>query len=445
MKNSAGPLPPFADLLLDSVFLVDSGGNVVYVNAACERMLGYTQEELIGRELFSLITPEDRAKPQAESWHVMSGQPRTGFENRYVHKNGHLVHLMWSVSWSEPEQLRIGVARDITELKRAQQMQAATYAISEAAHDATDLAALFHEIHRIIADLVSAAGFAVAIPDPDTKQLGFYYRIGFDPQACMEQGMPVLQHSADAILNGQPMELPASMPRPVDSEPASHHRMENWLILPLSEQNETVGALILKSHPGIGYSDKEKELLHFMCAQVATAIRRRQVHDELLRSAMYDELTGLPNRRLLYDRLRSALSRCKRKKERMALLFIDIDNFKKVNDSLGHATGDLLLQEVAVRLKNCLRDEDTVARLGGDEFVVLLEDIKVQENAWAIAEKIRLALHNPETAGGQFLQAAASIGIALYPEDGMEPEDLLQHADKKMYQAKKFGAMVPEA
>src|SRR5690606_33017787 len=124
-------------------------------------------------------------------------------------------------------------------------------------------------------------------------------------------------------------------------------------------------------------------------AQVALAIKRRQISDELLRSARHDELTGLPNRRLFQDRMKSALSRCKRKAARLAVLFIDIDNFKQVNDSFGHDAGDFLLQEVALRLKQYLREEDTVARLGGDEFVVLLEDVEVQEAAWTVADKLR--------------------------------------------------------
>src|SRR5690606_4247640 len=119
----------------------------------------------------------------------------------------------------------------------------------------------------------------------------------------------------------------------------------------------------------------------------------------LLRSARHDELTGPPNRRLFQDRLKSALSRSKRRAARTAVLFIDIDKFKEVNDSFGHDAGDSLLQEVALRLKQCLREEDVVARLGGDEFVVLLEDIETKEVAWTVADKLRYALHQPVIAG----------------------------------------------
>jgi diguanylate cyclase (GGDEF)-like protein len=121
----------------------------------------------------------------------------------------------------------------------------------------------------------------------------------------------------------------------------------------------------------------------------------------------------------------------------MAVLFVDIDNFKQVNDSLGHAVGDMLLQEVAVRLTDCCREEDTVARMGGDEFVVLLEEVHMQEDALVVADKIRNAVRQPINIEDRILETQASIGIAVFPEHGIEAEQLLKHADKAMYRDKK--------
>jgi PAS domain S-box-containing protein len=129
-------LPDFVDLLLDTVFLVDAGGRVLYVNAACERMFGYTPGEFIGQSLLDFVAPEDRARTQEEARQVIAGRPRIGVENRYVRSDARRVHVMWSACWSERDRLRIGVARDITELRRAEAIQLATYAISEAAHNA---------------------------------------------------------------------------------------------------------------------------------------------------------------------------------------------------------------------------------------------------------------------------------------------------------------------
>lgn len=429
-------MPDFVDLLLDTVFLVDSAGRIVYVNAACERMLGYTPAELIGQSLFDFVAPEDRAKTLDEAVHVIAGHQRIGFENRYIRKDGRQVHVMWSARWSEKDQLRIGVARDVTELKRVEAVQRATFAISEAVHDAADLDVLLREIHRIIATLVSVAGFAVATCDRRTKQLSF------SCQMDRHGNFPVLREPiachfcAQVICSGRPMLLRDAALDAMSGEALSGDDGDRWFAMPLITHHETIGAMVLKSDPGTHYSDRDKELLHFVAEQVAVAIDRAQLKAELLRAARYDELTGLPNRRLFQDRMRSALARCSRKEGLMAVLYLDLDDFKRVNDTLGHATGDFLLREVARRLQHCVRATDTVARLGGDEFVLVLEDIQSEDDALAVADKIREAIGHPVDTDSCMLRTAASIGIAYYPEHGNELEELLKHADKAMYMDK---------
>jgi diguanylate cyclase (GGDEF)-like protein len=236
--------------------------------------------------------------------------------------------------------------------------------------------------------------------------------------------------------SGRPLELADDVLAPESKGAASAGATEAWLAMPLIAQDEAIGVLVLKSCPGTGYSDQDKELLHFVSAQVATAIERRRSNDELVRSALYDELTGLPNRRLFRDRMKSLLARCRRRQGSLAVLYLDINDFKQVNDSLGHAVGDLLLQKVARRLKRCVREEDTVARWGGDEFVVLLGEVSAQADALAIADKIRSAVRQPITVDSRVLQPRASIGIALYPEHGLEIEQILKHADEAMYRDK---------
>jgi diguanylate cyclase (GGDEF)-like protein len=152
--------------------------------------------------------------------------------------------------------------------------------------------------------------------------------------------------------------------------------------------------------------------------------------------AQYDQLTVLPNRGLLYDRLKVALATARREQGRFSLLYIDLDKFKQVNDTLGHAVGDLLLQKVAERLKHCVRESDTVARVGGDEFVVLLQHTSLPEQAALVAEKIRSELSHPISIDGHDLNIVPSIGIALYPDHGDGEQQLLKHADKAMYSAK---------
>ena len=155
--------------------------------------------------------------------------------------------------------------------------------------------------------------------------------------------------------------------------------------------------------------------------------------------AQHDELTDLPNRALLADRLEQAIALASRRRGQLALLFVDIDRFKYVNDSLGHAIGDRLLQSVANRLASCVRSSDTVSRQGGDEFVILLPDISHSEDAAISGEKIRQALAVPHSIDQHDLHITGSIGIATYPEDGVHSETLLQHADFAMYHAKENG------
>jgi diguanylate cyclase (GGDEF)-like protein len=158
-----------------------------------------------------------------------------------------------------------------------------------------------------------------------------------------------------------------------------------------------------------------------------------------LRLALYDMLTNLPNRKLFTDRLLHSLARAKRDKTQLAVMFIDLDKFKPVNDKFGHTVGDLLLKEVAKRLQDCVRKSDTVARLGGDEFVVLIPTIEDKHGDMVVAEKILNALAAPFCIDGHTLHISSSIGIAVYPQDGEDEKSLLKNADTAMYHAKKSG------
>ena len=191
--------------------------------------------------------------------------------------------------------------------------------------------------------------------------------------------------------------------------------------------------------------------------QVVTALRQietLQKRDELLKQevnqlthavaqarqfAHYDQLTGLPNRTLLLDRFNQAAARAARYHKQVALLFLDLDGFKSVNDVLGHTAGDLLLRQVAARLTAGIRTSDTACRYGGDEFVVLLPELESRESAVAAMEKIRAQLATPYLVGGTSIQVTASIGMAVYPTDGTEFDDLIRQSDAGMYCNKACG------
>lgn len=168
-----------------------------------------------------------------------------------------------------------------------------------------------------------------------------------------------------------------------------------------------------------------------------TELRKKDEHVRHL--AFHDPLTGLPNRALLLDRLEHRLAFSLREKERLGLMFIDLDHFKHINDTLGHHIGDGLLREVALRLSQCLRESDTVARMGGDEFVILLEHVEEPEAYTNLAQKLIACLAQPMMLDGHALQVSASIGIAGFPEDGTDSVELMKHADAAMYAAKSAG------
>jgi len=164
-----------------------------------------------------------------------------------------------------------------------------------------------------------------------------------------------------------------------------------------------------------------------------------QQKDQLEHLAHHDILTGLPNRLLFNDRLTRSIEKSKRRELKMALLFIDLDHFKEINDSLGHDAGDVVLKEVAQRLKQTMRKEDSLARLGGDEFTIIIEDLESGEHASVLAQKIISQLAAPINFDNNSLYISSSIGISLFPDDGSNPQNLLKYADSAMYKAKDEG------
>jgi diguanylate cyclase (GGDEF)-like protein/PAS domain S-box-containing protein len=167
--------------------------------------------------------------------------------------------------------------------------------------------------------------------------------------------------------------------------------------------------------------------------------RRKQAEELIKKLAFQDTLTGLPNRRLFHDRLVLELNQAKRNKERFAIMMIDLDRFKEVNDTMGHYVGDLLIQAVGQRLTNLLRKGDTVARIGGDEFILLLPSLQERDNASRVAEKILQVFSEPFALDNHQIRITPSIGIAIYPEHGDNMDLLLKNSDIAMYSAKEEG------
>ena len=440
--NGPAPLANVMDLLLDAICVVDAKGRFVFVSAASERIFGYAPQEMIGRPMIDLVFPEDRARTLNAVDEIVAGDHKPNFENRYVRKDGRIVHIMWTARWSQADQVRVAVARDVTERKQAESMQAALYAISEATHTAEDLLALFQRIHQIIGELLPAINFFVALYDEAQDQLTFPYYVDEYDEAPAPRKLDSGTLSAEVIRTGRALLLTRDTQTipPREFQPDVGSASVDWLGVPLSSQKGIIGALVVKNHSGDArYTGADIELLKFVSTQVAAAIERKQTEIWLQHAARHDPLTDLPNRSLIRDRMTTALARARRDRTGLSLLYLDLDMFKQVNDSFGHGVGDSLLQEVAHRLKRCVRESDTVGRMGGDEFVVLLASIQSPEHAPLVAEKVRLALCRPFDLAGHPMSISPSIGIALYPEHGDDCEQLIRRADEAMYRAKQDG------
>lgn len=397
------------DFMLDAVFLVDLQGVIVSVNNACEAVLGYRPDEMIGRPLAGFQVPEDRLRTEEESRRILAGKPRVGFENRYLHKNGKVVHLMWSARWLPDRGVRIGVARDIGYRKLADLRNEASHAILSAAQEAADLPDLCRRVHRILARLLPVELLAVVTaPAPGDVRL--------------------IYHGGQLGSDDDPKAWYARLGDGIDAVPAT--------VLRFPRQYRTQGAIFVRAPGTDGYNAEHRDLLRFIAKVAALAFERTQLHDELLHAARHDELTGLPNRRLFHDRLATALSRCRRNGARLGLLYVDVDEFKQINDTLGHAAGDAVLRQIAQRLQRCARSSDTVARLSGDEFVLILDDLAPHEDAGAVRDKIEHAMAAPVLAAGRGLHVALSLGLARYPDDAQQADELLMRADAAMYAAK---------
>ncbi len=424
-----------ADLMLDAICVVDTRGRFVFVSAASERIFGYTPAEMIGKAMINMVFPEDREKTMRAVDDIMAGNSKQHFKNRYLRKDGSVVHIMWSAHWSESDHLRVAVARDITAYKQAETLQTALYSISEAAHTTENLLYLLKQIHQIISGLLPASNFFIALYNKENDELSFPYYV----DEYSQTPTPVTLDS-ETLISNVIRSQQALLQSPADAGSAQSIGPQCWLGVPLISHQNTIGALVVQSYTtDICYTEEDKKLLGTLSSSVATAIKHKQVHERLLYTAQYDPLTRLPNRVLLFDRLSTGLAKARREQSMLALFYLDLDKFKQVNDNFGHASGDQLLQIVAQRLNQCLRETDTIARIGGDEFVVLLEKVNSLEDVNLTAEKIRATLNHPFELSNHTVHVLPSIGIALFPQHGNKADQLIRHADTAMYYAKRNG------
>ncbi|HSE43447.1 MAG TPA: diguanylate cyclase, partial [Acidobacteriota bacterium] len=406
-------------------------------------MVGYSEKELHELRLYDIIAAE-RSSVDANMAILMERGQITIAPRQYLRKDGTLLDVEVRasvVSYGGSTVCLVNIT-DLAERKKAQTIQSALYRIAEVMSTAQDMQDFYSSIHDIFSELTYAKNFYIALYDPAAEMLSFpYYVDEYDPpppptrlskgltEYVLRTGMPLLASPEifeELVANGE-----------VESVGAPSL---DWLGVPLKSGDKTFGVLVVQSYnPNIRFSEKDMEVLIFVSQHIASALERKQAAETIRHLAYHDSLTGLPNRMLFRDRFLHSLALAHRKKELLAMLFLDLDRFKKINDTLGHAAGDRLLQAVAERLKKTLREGDTIARLGGDEFMILLSGVKAVEDAAKVAEKILQAIHPSFLIDGQELHITTSIGISLYPYDGPDTDTLLKNADIALYRAKDHG------
>lgn len=395
------------DNLQDTYYRTDASGRLLRLSPSIQQLLGYHPDELIGTLAADLYVGGHATRNAFMNALAASGGRLHGYEYSLRHKDGREVWLSTNANYlRDADGKPVGVegtSRDISASRRQHsQLQLAATVFSES-RDAiliTDGERRVISVNRAYTDLTGYAaeeviGTEAALIDPGHHAPGF-----------LDELLNELAHTDH--WNGE-----------------AWNRRRNGAIFPQWLSISTV-------------RDDDHRILHYV-AMLSDLTDRKAAEERAEFLARHDLLTRLPNRFLLRDRAEQAFAHAVRAETRVALLLLDLDHFKHINDSLGHPAGDALLQTFADRLRSTTRDTDTVSRQGGDEFLVLLTDIRDSDDIAPIVEKIMHTLARPCALAGQEMSLSCSVGLAVYPEDGTDFDTLIRNADAAMYNAKEAG------
>jgi diguanylate cyclase (GGDEF)-like protein/PAS domain S-box-containing protein len=399
----------------DGYYEVDLKGNYTFANTAAGNILGVPKEQLIGTN-YRVLTPPDEVGRVFQAYNQVfkSGIPNTGFAHKITIKAGQSILCESSVDVRKNERGEVigfrSVVRDVTERK----MLEAELRLSEEKYRS-----ILKEMEDAYYEVDLSGNFQF-VNEATARHTGYsaeeLIKMNFRQVTYEEDINPVFTAYNNVYRSGE-------------ANKGYAHRMVR--------KDGTIGYVeaavsVLK--------DKQGAIVGFRCVS-RDVTERKLLEQKLADMATHDFLTGLPNRILLNDRFQVALAQANRNNYKLGIMSLDLDHFKEVNDSMGHAVGDQLLKATGIRLSNILRSSDTVARLGGDEFLLLLQEIHYPEDAILIAEKIIDSCKEPLRITGFELHISTSIGICIYPDDGEDMDTLMRKSDAAMYFSKRHGGM----
>lgn len=391
------------------IYIVQDG-RFKFVSLLFQELSGYAEHELLGAYCLDFVHPEDREAVRRSAIACLKGQSSLPYEYRFIKKNGDIIWVLERVTSIEYRGKRatLGSFMDITKRKELQEALARS-----------------EERYRTILEEIQDAYFEVDLAGNIVfANDSVCHHLGYSREELL--GMNYRTFIAD---------------EDVDTVYQTFNRVYRT-----GEPSRGFGYRIVRKDGSIGFVEISVSLLKDANGDVVgfrgtgrDVTERKQLEQKLADIATHDSLTGLPNRILLNDRIAVGLAQAERSGSKLAVMMLDLDRFKDVNDTLGHSVGDELLKAVAQRLLKLVRKTDTVARLGGDEFVLVLPQVFQLEDAIKIAQKILKAVRKPFVLNGCELRITTSIGIAVYPEDGKDVDALLKNADIAMYWAKEQG------
>jgi diguanylate cyclase (GGDEF)-like protein/PAS domain S-box-containing protein len=435
----------------DVITLVTADLRIVLQTGAAERLLGYEAGKLEDTKFGELVDPAGLMRLRAACAQAADGVASRPVEHRLLRHDGVWLDCETSVRFERRVGQLVLSSRDIrerrvaaTKLRRQADQQGVVAALSAEALGGEELSELMlHAVH-VVSTTLGADYVGVHRYLPELDAFVPFVSVGLDALRRPGERVPASGSQLGLTLTSRyPVIVRdwADESRFREASSLSEHGIASSISTVVPAGATPFGTISAQSAGQGRFNYEDGVFLQSIANTLAASVARVAGEERIRHQALHDAITGLPNRMLLEDRVMRALATVQRRDRKLAVLFLDLDNFKRINDSLGHAIGDEVLKAVSQRLENSLRTEDTLARFGGDEFVILLPEVDGDEDWMEVVERIRTSLKLPVTMAGRSIITSVSIGVAIgdSSREGQPAQTLIRDADLAMYAAKQRG------